>query len=76
MEVPMKKLNCACDRLPRLEGAATQAYISQFLEKTGIDGRQGQTHYYCRVCGRSWLKIESEDRRKSSLVRQEMEFNV
>ncbi len=72
----MKETECACDRLARLEGAATHAYISQFLEKTSVDDSQGQTHYSCRVCGRSWVKIESEEHRKPSLVRQEMEFNV
>lgn len=72
----MNTADCACDRFPRLEGAATQAYISQFLEKTGEDTARGQAHYRCRVCGRAWVRTESEDRRKPSLVRQETDFIV
>lgn len=72
----MNVTNCACDRLARLEGVATQAYISQFLEKTSVDAENCQTHYVCRVCGHMWVKIESENSRKPSLVKQDMEFNV
>lgn len=72
----MNTVECACDRLTRLEGAATQAYISQFLERTGVDEQNRRTHYVCRSCGRAWIRIESEDHRKPSLIRQETEFNV
>jgi hypothetical protein len=72
----MNTTDCACDRFARLEGAATQAYISQFLERTAVDEEEGRTHYICRICGRPWVRIESEDQRKPSLIRQEMEFNV
>ena len=72
----MNTSDCACDRFAHLEGAATQAYISQFLEKTAVEEGAGQTHYICRRCGRPWVRIESEDQRKPSLIRQEMEFNV
>ncbi len=72
----INKIACACDRFTRLEGAATQAYISQFLERTANDEEGGETHYVCRFCCRPWVRIESEDQRKPSLIRQEMEFNV
>jgi len=68
--------DCACDRLERLEGAAVQAYISQFLERTGVDEQGHRTHYVCRSCGRAWARIEDEEHRKPSLIRQETEFNV
>ena len=51
---------CACATLQRLEGSATQAYLSQFLEKTGAD--EEATYYQCRVCGTKWKKIEETKR--------------
>jgi len=72
----MSMNTCACDRLERLEGAAVPAYISQFLERTGVDEQQHRTHYVCRSCGRAWTRIEGEDHRKPSLIRQETESNA
>lgn len=72
----MSTADCACDRFAHLEGAAVHAYISQFLEKSSGNEDPEQIHYRCRVCGRPWVKTESEDRQKPSLVRQEMEFEV
>lgn len=72
----MSTIECACEKFAHLEGAAVQAYISQFLEKSPNNEDAGQTHYRCRVCGRPWIKTESDERRKPSLVRQEMDFEV
>ena len=72
----MREIECACERFDRLEGAATQAYISQFLERTDADEETGRTWYCCRVCGRPWLRTEIEGQRKASLVRLESGFNV
>ncbi len=72
----MNETECACDRFERLEGAATQAYISQFLEKTDADEATGRTWYVCRVCRRPWRRETAEGNRKPSLVRLETEFNV
>ncbi len=51
---------CACDKFQRLEGAATQAYLTQFLQKTGAD--DDATYYQCRVCATNWKKIEESKR--------------
>jgi hypothetical protein len=56
---------CACSRLQRLEGAATQAYITQFLSKTGADDEA--IYYQCRVCATKWKKVEEANR--PSLIR-------
>ncbi len=72
----MTATDCVCDTLERLEGAAVQAYISQFLEMDGVDEQNRRTHYVCRRCGRSWVRIEDEGLQKPSLIRQEMRFNV
>ncbi len=51
---------CACRKFDRLEGAATQGYIAQFLQKTGADGEA--IFYQCRVCETNWKKIEESKR--------------
>lgn len=51
---------CACARFQRLEGSATQAYISQFLTKTGVDDKA--VYYECRECHRRWKKVEETKR--------------
>ncbi|HEX4950229.1 MAG TPA: hypothetical protein VFZ34_26415 [Blastocatellia bacterium] len=51
---------CACRQYERLEGAATQAYITQFLQKTGAD--DNATYYQCRVCATNWKKVEESKR--------------
>jgi hypothetical protein len=56
---------CACSRLQRLEGAATQAYITQFLSKTGADDEA--IYYQCRVCATKWKKVE--EAKRPSLIR-------
>ena len=72
----MTATDCACDKLERLEGVAIPAYISQFLERSGVDEQNRRTHYVCRRCGRAWIRIEDEVHRKPSLIKQEMGFNV
>ena len=72
----MIEIECACEKFERLEGAAVEAYISQFLVKTGVDEKSGETYYACRICGRPWVREIDEDHRKASLVRMETEFNV
>jgi len=72
----MAETECACDRFERLEGAATQAYTSQFLEKADVDEDAGKTYYVCRICGRPWMREIIEGNRKPSLVRLEMEFDA
>jgi hypothetical protein len=51
---------CACDKFQRLEGAATQAYITQFLSKTGADDEA--IYYQCRICQTNWKKVEAAKR--------------
>ncbi len=58
---------CACQKFDRLEGAATQGYITQFLQKTGAD--DAAIYYQCRVCQTKWKKIEESKR--PSLVQVE-----
>lgn len=70
----MTEIECACEKFERLEGAAVQAYISQFLEKTGVDEKAGKTYYACKRCGRPWVREMVEG--KPSLTRMETEFNV
>ncbi len=72
----MAEIECFCDKVERLEGTPTQAYISQFLEMTGVDEETGKTYYLCRVCGRPWAYETIEVTRKPSLVRLETEFYV
>lgn len=55
---------CACARFQRLEGSATQAYITQFLDKAGTDAEV--VYYQCRECNTRWEKIEES--RRPSLV--------
>ncbi|HWQ36196.1 MAG TPA: hypothetical protein VNQ79_25395 [Blastocatellia bacterium] len=61
----MAESGCACHRFERLQGAATQAYISSFLERLAAQGAQ----YRCRVCGTRWQKVETEGERRASLIR-------
>lgn len=61
------KPQCACSKLQRLEGAATQAYITQFLSKSGADDEA--IYYDCRACGTKWKKIE--EAKRPSLVQVE-----
>ncbi len=72
----MAKIECACELFEQLEGAAAQAYTSQFLEKTDVDEVASKTYYLCRSCGRPWVRETIEGNRKPSLVRLEMEFDV
>lgn len=51
---------CACAKFQRLAGSATQAYISQFLTKTGAD--EEAVYYECRECQRKWKKVEEPKR--------------
>ena len=67
---------CACDRFERLEGVAAQAYMSQFLERTGTDDKAQMTYFVCRICGTPWVRTEVDGQRKASLVRQKPDFNV
>jgi len=70
----MTEIECVCERFERLEGAAVQDYISQFLEETGVDENAGKTYYACKRCGRPWVREMVED--KPFLTRMETEFNV
>jgi hypothetical protein len=70
----MSDPNCACQKFRALEGAATQAYISQFLERTGADA--GATHYRCRVCGARWERREERGKRPSLVRIESQEPNV
>ena len=54
------ELRCVCAKFQRLEGSATQAYISQFLTKTGTD--EEAVYYQCRECQRKWKKVEETKR--------------
>jgi hypothetical protein len=76
MKTKRTDFKCACDKFERLEGAAVQVYISDFLEMTDVDETSGKTYYACRFCGRPWVRETAEDARKSSLTRLETEFNV
>ena len=67
----MDESSCACEKFDRLEGAATAAYISQFLDKGETDETAGKTYYYCRHCRRPWVRLVDEGNRKPSLVRLE-----
>ncbi|MFN0084835.1 MAG: hypothetical protein ACKVX9_05565 [Blastocatellia bacterium] len=67
----MQETSCACDKFERLEGAATTAYISQFLDRAENGEEAGRTHYYCRRCGRPWVRVVEEGSRKASLFRLE-----
>ncbi len=72
----ISEIECACQRFERLEGVATQAYITQFLERDGSDEEVRVAHYTCRVCGASWVWTEADGPRKSSLVKQQTDFYV
>ena len=72
----MPQIECLCEKFERLEGAAGEAYIAQFLEKTGVDENAGKTYYACRICGRPWVREMIEGDRELSLTRMETEFNV
>jgi hypothetical protein len=76
MKDEIAEVDCACAKFERLEGAAVQAYISQFLEKTGVDETAGKTYYACKICGRIWVRETPDGARKPSLTRMETEFNV
>ena len=68
----MEEFSCACDKFERLEGAATIAYISQFLVRADEEEEEaGRTHYFCRRCGRPWVRVVEEGNRKASLIRLE-----
>ncbi|MDX2034800.1 MAG: hypothetical protein SF339_29265 [Blastocatellia bacterium] len=70
----MQETACACDKFDRLEGAATMAYIAQFLDRADKDEEQddaGRTYYFCRRCGRPWARTIEEGNRKPSLLRLE-----
>jgi hypothetical protein len=69
-------IECACEKFERLEGAAVPAYISQFLEKTGVDEDAGKTYYSCKSCGRAWVRETVGPAHKPSLTRMDTEFNV
>lgn len=62
----MTETTCACQKLERLEGAATQAYVTNYLER---DRAASGNHYRCRVCGATWERLEDEDKKRPSLVR-------
>ena len=62
------QLQCACNQFQRLEGAATQAYVTQFLSKTSADDEA--IYYQCRVCATKWKKVEESKR--PSLVQLEI----
>ena len=51
---------CACAKFQRLEGSATQAYITQFLAKTSTADEA--VYYQCRACGVQWKKLEEANR--------------
>jgi len=65
----MPETNCTCQNLRRLDGAATQAYITKYLERVGTDSGGGEVYYHCRVCGARWQRVEDEGARRPSLVR-------
>ena len=48
------------------------AYISQFLDRAEKDGDEtGRIYYFCRRCGRPWVRVVDEGNRKPSLIRLE-----
>lgn len=72
----MSEIKCACDKFDRLEGAATQGYISQFLRRTNADESTGKTYYRCNVCGTPWVRGVEEGHSKPSLLRLEGELEL
>lgn len=66
----MTQPTCACQKLKRLEGAATQAYITNYLER---DSAASGNLYRCRVCGAQWERLEDEDKKRPSLVRHDVQ---
>ncbi|HYE74414.1 MAG TPA: hypothetical protein VEF04_13840 [Blastocatellia bacterium] len=62
----MSEPKCACRRFERLEGAAVQPYITQFLERTDTINR-----YKCRECAAIWKKVEQEDQKRPSLIKSQ-----
>jgi hypothetical protein len=65
----MPERTCACQNFERLEGAATQAYLTNFLERKEAASGDAAQHYRCRVCGARWERLEAEGTRRPSLVR-------
>ncbi len=68
--------NCFCDRLSHLEGAAVQAYISDYLQKADFSQESEKSIYICRICGCFWTMIKLEGQSRDSLVREKRDFNV
>ncbi len=52
----MTETTCACQKLERLEGAATPAYITHYLER---DRAASGNLYRCRMCGAMSSKLSS-----------------
>jgi hypothetical protein len=70
----MDEIICICERLERLEGMSARIFITQFLDETGVDEKDGKTYYACKVCGRPWTQEIVEG--QPVLTRMETEFNV
>jgi len=65
----MKKTDCSCESLERLEGASVPAYTKAFLENVDVSEPAQKNLYRCRMCGRTWEKQKGETARPS-LVRK------
>lgn len=72
----MYERECACEKFERLEGAAMQLHISDFLILADSEEQTGKTWYRCRRCGAHWKLIARTDHRQAMLVRLANEFNV
>jgi hypothetical protein len=60
---------CNCTRFERLEGAAVNAYTSDYLVRMDKNEEKGVSYYRCRVCMRHWKRVEDDGRRRPSLIR-------
>lgn len=69
-------MECSCARFERLEGAAVNAYTTDYLTCTSSDEVKGVSYYQCRTCMRHWKRIDDEKRNRPVLIRLENQTNV
>lgn len=72
----MNERECACEKFERLEGAAMQLHISDFLARTDSDEQTGEVWYRCRRCGAHWKRSAKTGQCYAVLVRLANEFKV
>ncbi len=69
-------IGCSCNKFERLEGAAVNAYTTDYLKSTSSDKAKGVSYYQCRICLRHWKRIDDEKRNRPVLIRLENQVNV